>query len=358
MIIPLFIHTAVLFQGQFWIAGAMNYYWMIACGFAGFYPIVSLSLKNRLPSWPLLFFCIPMLIISTSNEQVGFSLIVLSIVSFIYYIRHYKNIKFVKKDSKKLILLTILIVLIFISFLFQITAPGNRIRYVSELHSWLPTMYTVPVLSRIDYSIRWFLDASINHTGIIFPIIWTSFSILLYKKMTTENKKNWLNFTLISLFLLSTFVSLGRGSSVFSFFLNFHSEWGLHISEIAHLILVPWLIMLILTVLFPIILYKRSTYNKDHTEKYGYLLSLMISLGLANIAAMILSPTFYASGWRIILVPSYLFIIAIVILIRTILNKISIPSIIWLVFYGLAAQYYIFIMFNLYKGFESFQVFI
>lgn len=287
-------HYSVLADGALWMTGSIVYFWSTVLGLVSVYPIISSILTGKTPR---LIILIPSLlaglVAAASQEQVGAVL-----VGLIFILLLYKILQIAKGLNKSIpwYALFLLIVVLF-SFIFSISAPGNGIRVELETTRWLPDFYTIPVVERFEFSYRWFLDAIINHTGYLLTFSWIMIALLFFAKA----KKRAIEYIFAAVFLMIGILSLVKNDVAISYWFEFYATWHPEINnQLVALNVIPWTILLILTLFAPLLIFKR--------QWIGLFISILFLASFGAAAIMTFSPTMYASSWRSLLVPSVILI--------------------------------------------------
>lgn len=183
-------------------------------------------------------------------------------------------------------------------------APGNILRNQSEISSWLPSLPITSFLNRAEWSYRWFLDAVVNHLGILMIVIWLSIGlIILY-----NNKKKKFVLYLVGWFLiigaLARLLLQGNTNA-----LNFYPQWGMSSFYFAsYIYLFIWSALIVAT------LYGAYIVSNIYDSKRKYMLTSILSGMLISVGLMTLSPTMYASGQRTLFVPGILGVMAVIVI--------------------------------------------
>lgn len=304
--VPFLMHTDVLRFGIFWVTGSMNYFWIATLGLIGFYPIAYYVARRRLAHRVVIGLgMLASIVASCSQEQVGAILAGLSFAFLLYEVYRRK-----KKNSPLSTYLIIATAVIIVSFLIGVLAPGNAVRLKLETLHWLPDFYTIALPQHIEYGYRWFLEATVNHTGLLLTISWGLLALLFIKK---QNKTKLQNITTYFLIILCL-ITLAKGYQPIGYWFNFYATWKPKLPNmLSYLTFTPWLVALIGTIAAPIILFGK--------ENKGRLISLLYIAAFASIGLLTTSPTMYASGWRTLFVPSVVFILITYLLLSEVIDK-------------------------------------
>lgn len=304
MALPFLIDPGVIFHSTFWITGSMNYFWIAAFGIIGFYPLAYLAVKHTTPKWYItLISSLSAIIAASSQEQIG-AIMTLASAVFATYI-----IFTIWKHTKKIPLYPIIFfVIIAFCFSIQALAPGNSIRIEAEIIRWLPDFRAASLLERATYSVRWVLDALINHMGILLLGIWG----ILITLFTRKTKKDWLDYTFMLILSIAGTLLLIKGFGDIHVLYEFYPSWKPHIpSVLSSFIIIPWIVIVSLTLIAPSILYRQAR---------GYLITLLMLAAVAATIIVTLSPTVYISGLRTLFMPSITLALTFFLLLSTLLN--------------------------------------
>ena len=202
-------------------------------------------------------------------------------------------------------------VLLSIGVLCVVRASGNVLRIQQEINNWLPDMLTVPTAVRAESSIRWFMDIIINHTGASLSIVWCLLCIMLWRL----HKKVLAIMGFASVFLLAKTIMLDVELMMllrkvhFGGIVNFHASWRYVGGFTQWIPVIFWLCALVLTVAAIAVVFGIRSRQKAAICITGCLLA-------ATATAMLwVSPTMYASGYRVVHVASLLLMLVVLLLI-------------------------------------------
>jgi len=290
LILPVLMSAGAYVDGVLWVSGSMNYFWIAAFGLVGLYPLVYWINKKEPANLPITLIGLFLTVVAaSSHEQVGAVFIGLALGCFGYALFN----KDFRDKPRKVLYPLLFLVVAGISFALNLTAPGNKLRLDAETLRWLPDLYSVPVLERINYSARWLIDTVVNQSAFLMGLSIVLLLVLFMKKQ----KKDMLDYifsTLLAVFALLLFT---KGLESVSYWFTFYPVWASpDITLISYIPLVFWVFALTLVVISPLILYRK--------EKIGFLISVLYGAFVASIAIVTLSPTMYASGPRVLYIPS------------------------------------------------------
>lgn len=291
LVLPLAMDDHVLKEGMLWVTGSMNYFWIATFALIALYPLLYYLRYRHLPHWLFVSISLPGAVIAASSqEQIGIAVIgvLISTLGYVLYSHRYS-------DNKALSYLVLLLFLMVASFAFDILAPGNKLRISAEIMARLPDFYTIPLVDHIHYGYRWFLDTFINRSGFLLLFYWFLLLVLFWDKgKQAKLDKRDISVGVV-LALATLFGSLkGYGASVYLF--NFHAIWHYQAPLHTYVTIIVWTTALLATACAPLILYRKKI--------FGYLLSLLFVLVVFLTILITLSPTMYASGFRVFYVPS------------------------------------------------------
>lgn len=331
--LPALFDSGVILTGQLWVTGSMNYFWLSTFTLIALYPVVFYAVHKKGPKNIFIIIgFISTVIAACSQEQGGLILtaIMVLLTSYLVYL----------KSSKKLIRIPFLPIGFSITstifLIFGLIAPGNKARIGSETITWRPDFYTIAFNKHIEYAGRWFIDAVVNHSGFLLIAFWVLVILLLIKKKT----KNKVNVTYATLFVLgaASIISLSKGFDSVNPLVTFYPTWKPNIPHhiISLLLLIPWCIILIVSLIAPYIIY-------GFRSKKAVILSVLISGFLCSILIITLSPTMYASGPRTLYFPSVTILFVIYILFDDFISLYKKQAVVFFVFLVCClacAQYY------------------
>jgi hypothetical protein len=291
----------------YWFTGAMNYFWLTPFFLASLYAPLYILLNNKLPSkvW-LAVSLIASVLTVISHEQFSLALAAILVVAAIYHA--IKNKKFNNSQAW----LSGLALVAIAGFLFELLAPSNAIRLEANVAFWLPDMYNVPFLVRLESDIRWFMDALINQTGYLLPIIWTLLAVLLLK----NPKKKPIDSAVATVLAASAIFGLfaDKVMVITAFWREFYPVWGFVGNAKDWLPIVAYVFILLLTLIA-----MWRVVSKDKTKAIMPIVLSVLAAG--TIGTMCLSPTMYASAHRPLYVGSVLLVMVIVILLARVLSS-------------------------------------
>jgi len=285
------INHKVNMEAIWWITGSYNYIQPIAAGLLSIAIHLNCKEKFRLLkalSFPLMFF-------SCFNEQ--FSVIVLIPYLFFYTIIK-RDVKLYNLSFSSLAVITTI---------FSLTAPGNKSRSMSETASWMPDYHNLNIIDKIALGFDR-LSSHLTEQNLIFTI----FLIILCFMALRKGNLNTLSVS--AMLILSVKISTYFIFTRYSVYLNLftHSDF-LTFGEIAtpHSYLKYSLSLLILFSCIHLI--------SIHCVKYSDVIFILLPfiLGIASVVVIGMSPTVYASGYRVL----FIFNLSIIFVTSTLISK-------------------------------------
>ena len=167
------ISSTNLNPSVFWITGSLVYLVPFTFSLIAFIPFFH-TLKNTdySPNKMVFLYLIPAILTVFSDEQISLCFISFSLLVLIILLANKKRVP--------VVLWTIFIS----SFIFQIislSAPGNTIRYNSEIVSWFPAFHQISIYSRISLSAHFLFNTIINQWYLFIFLLLIITAILLLK---------------------------------------------------------------------------------------------------------------------------------------------------------------------------------
>lgn len=297
---------SVLAEGLYWVTGSMVYFWTSVLGLLALYPLVYFVVKRVRPVLPIsIAGLMAAVIAASSQEQVGLLLAYISIVLLTYCL--FSTGRLSRKNVPWYLLLFTFVIVA--SLVASLLAPGNTVRSGAEVDRWLPDLHATPVLDRLHYGYRWLLEAFIKHSGFLLIGSWILTVLLLTRKKSQDalDKVVALGLSIAAAF------SLSGSFAATSYWLDFYATWKPeNLSLLGSLNLLPWGVVLLVTCMSPLVVFRK--------QSIGYILSLLYLGAGAATAALLATPTMYASLWRSFFVPSILLIVIFLVLLNAFIS--------------------------------------
>ena len=295
---PFLMNAGAFVEGSLWVTGAMNYSWIALPGIIGMYYIAksvvlgqhSLKLPARIIIPILLLLCV------SSSEQMGAVIVVLLGLLNVWQITK-------KQTSLYNILLFAGCFALFVTVV--LLAPGVALRKIDDVARYIPNFETVALSLRLQYSVRWILDAIVNHYGLLFNALWSVLLIAFWSKKS----KGVFDTVLAVVILFAEIITLFKEK--FASLFDFSAKWGLTaFPKFSYFSIVLWAFILLCTV--------AAVYRCFESKNKGVIASLLILAAYASTCLMILSATMYESGCRVTYHSSLIVIVLILLLIAEI----------------------------------------
>ncbi|MDT0141093.1 DUF6056 family protein [Microbacterium sp. PRC9] len=293
----LFLMDAGVLRGGFtWVTGSMNYFWLVPFALIGFYPFARYAVRGRLPHPAINVVAgVAAVVAGCSAEQVGAVLVVLMVVVTIDRTIAARRTGMSLRGPLVLAGLSAATVA---AFLVLMLAPGNSKRAVRDAQIWLPDFFTTPGPERFGYAVRFVTDGLVNHTGLALPMVWVLITLMLVRRRTWDG----LSAAALGVSLTGLALTAIRPLESGAVFFNLHAVWkGVPDEPVPVLVLVLWLAVLLATALLPLALLRN---------RMGGFLTLLILGAYASLAAISLSASMYASGPRVMFVPTLFLLLA------------------------------------------------
>ena len=295
-----------------WATGSFNYLWPDSALAISFYYLLNSMLNKEKIK---LFQCvvlIPVVLFACNTEQTALICITMYSIVILYYILK-------EKYFDKYIL--ILYLFITASTLIVFLAPSVPLRYAAEVKTWYPMFNDISLIKKAVY-------------GYAYTVI---YGFLLYNYMNTILlsallfiilKKQYNNIILNIISLLPLLYSLLHYiiiQSKWVFFRLFYNVNAFSKSIILNNYNEPFISVITGTLMILIIIYCIFKIKWQSME-IKYLTLLFLSAGLMSAFILSFSPTIYASGERIWLIPYTMYILSIAAVFMELLRYIDISS--------------------------------
>ncbi len=307
------INASILASSGFQVTGSFNYILAVSLGiYSSSNILASFLVKNgsggknnsisKLIALPLTIFI---------NEQVGLSILVIYILYVIYL---YSKYRIIKTNELVIIMMT------FLSLAIVYFAPGNHARLTAEVKNWYPNFLTISAVFKLKIFIIWVFTSLVIKMSLLLSVCGLIISYLVLK---IKNKKliHYLAAVImlvpIALPLINTGYTVIQYPEIdklfYSFdFLNVYSLYKPNLPLYpSSTLFYTFTTYSFWTVYMVILIY----YFIKFTKFRG--LSILMAF-TASMGIFYFSPTLFASGNRILLLPSAL----IILIILPIINKI------------------------------------
>lgn len=285
------INHNVIMEAIWWVTGSYNYIQPIAAG------LLSITIHSRgrknLASLKLL--SIPLMIFSCFNEQ--FSIVVLLPYVILY--------TFYRRDLSLYNVGYALISLITTSL--SLTAPGNESRSIAETASWMPDYSNLNIIEKIALGFDR-LSSHITEQNLIFTI----FVIFLCFMAVRRGRTGFASVSALLILVIkaSTYFVFTRYSE--SLNMLTHADF-LTFGEIAtRSTYIPYVLSLL-------VLFSCIQLISIHCDNIKDVMTTVFPfiLGIASVVIIGMSPTVYASGFRVL----FIFNLALIFVITSLIKK-------------------------------------
>ncbi len=270
----LLINNDILMEAAWWVTGSYNYLQPIAIGMASLYIYFYGDRSNK----GLTLLSIPLIIFSCFNEQ--FSALV--VIPFLLIVSIYR------KDISKYNLIYSLSA--FLSTLFSLLAPGNGVRFTKETATWMPDYANLNFIDKITLGFDR-LSAHINEQNLLFIIFMGVLTYIFVKDKKITKTNFYCLIVLVvkmALYLLNSRDSYLIKAFNHSAYMDFGNSYNINY-------FVPYIFTLIVLFSCLSLLVSLCENGKDLIN-----LPLIFIIGIASVVVMGLSPTVYASSFRIL----------------------------------------------------------
>lgn len=273
----------VLESSFFWMTGSVNYLWPMALGAFTLIPFADHFFRNKKTELNLsnVVRIFTALLFSITNEQI--------LVCALGVVISYHIYLFVKKIKPNTLLIIISIILL-AGFLFMYFAPGNKLRYASEVKTWFPEFDNMSLISHIKVGVFWLFKQTITHMKFFIALI----SIITITLM--KNTRQRTIFILFSLIMVS--LTIKQPNLLFDFQL-------IHTVNLKQLFTLELFFSRAFVFgIFPFIVWTmfltHMIYTSCKVSKYPLFTFLCYLAGILSCVLMFFSPTIYASGPRVL----------------------------------------------------------
>ena len=299
-VLPLTMIPGAFVDGSIWVTGSLNYLWIVTPGIiASYYLTEELMIEKAVSKGRRILYdfvlTFMLFITATSSMQMGAVITVLLI-----FVCAYKSI-----HTKKLNLrYTLMAFFIAASYFFVLRAPGVKLRSEQDILQYIPDFNTVGMRWKLDWSVRWIFDAVVNHMSSLLIIIWLMLIAIIYSNKRDDFFK-WISITAMGTAILANVLK-----DKISGFFDFKAQWGrTDFLRNDYEMMLFWGIVGLITIANLIMATER---------RMRLAMFLVASAALTSVAVMTVSATMYASACRIMFYPSFLLMIAILMLLKEI----------------------------------------
>lgn len=280
----------VLQWAVFWVTGSLVYWWIVPFALAASLAAVEVLYRGARRVWVTVVSAVSALIAAVSSEQIGATLIVLGVVLCIAWFSRLRSRAALGGAADAAVLAPTIAAVAGAVVLFA--SPGNAARVVHDEELWLPGFSSTPLVDRLTGGLQFTVDAMVNHTGILLPLIW----LALIATVVISKRRDRLAVATVGVSLAGLATVVGARLLQLPFLTYFAPAWQVRpdgIVEIA--VLVLWTLALIATAAAPVVLWR---------DRSGLIHSLLIAAAYGSTFVISMSPTMYASGPRVFFISS------------------------------------------------------
>lgn len=289
MSLLLCINKPVIDESIIWVTGAFNYLWPCVALIISMIPFLKILNNQKIKVWEYIIYFLS-LILACNIEQTGAVLIVFSTLILILSI--------IKKNKiPKLVIFNYIlsIIIFFISF----KVKGNDVRYEAELLRYFQDFNMLSILDKVFIGTSLLLDHLINKSTFILLII--SIALIFIAIFDKDKKRLILSLVPFGYCLLKVMPL----NVIFSRIANFNIE-----KIINHLffnykiysietICNPFSYIQVIIGVFVILLIGLLIFCSFKDVKKSIVYILIYFAGICSSLALSVSPTIFASGYRI-----------------------------------------------------------
>lgn len=275
----LFINRSIISPSFIWLTGSINYLWPIVLFLIIFYPYFFYIINKYYPKNGY-YFILLSFIGGILTEQISVMFILLLSLFLIYFFFTQKKIPYQFLISS---------LLIFLGSILLFFAPGNQIRYQSEVVNNFPSFNSLSILNHISISIYWILNKITNTLSLTL--------IPIYLLVGINNYRNKKNISINFLLLIISLVLIVKNILKLEFKIYpITSDNIFSTMNIVYYLLITFSFLLL-----PFSIVKNI---KNNFKKYFYSITFFLLFILMFMTT--LSPTLDVSGNRTLFIPSLL----------------------------------------------------
>lgn len=311
-----FIFCAIFFAGlrtmkwgAFWVTGSFSYLWFVAFMVFILYSSFKLFDGEDVPKNRALLY-IPFALYCSFHEQVGSILLCFMLISLIYYYIIYRKIS---------VAVLVTAIIVFICLVMTFIAPGNSIRFESEVAEWYPAFAEMTLGEKVFHGFSYTVLFNFLMGNSIITILLFIFIIyLLYK----QKQALWIR---IIAFLPIIYIICGsvyrivdkdlfNVSRLFNFMgIALEIQSAISVEIITY---TSFYIGVVIILIIPFLFYKLFGKSVLFMECF-----LLYSSALMSSFILSFSPTILGSGERIFFAGNVMLVILVARLLTEVLNK-------------------------------------
>jgi hypothetical protein len=301
-----------------WFTGSFFYLWPTFLCFVGMSPFIY-KLYNKGITKKHAIISVLSAVYASYMEQTGSVLICFGIITLLYLY---------KRDHKFYLFLFLQNLFMLLNFMISILAPGNTLRNISETKTWYPEFDNLSLFQKLYQGVSW------THSHLVRESTFIMLTVSLLLFIIFINKNNKLSIRIVafipSLYFIGSSIPFNKlVLSTTSYEYNYDIEnilGKLFFNPMSNII--PSFISSVI-IFSIIILFFLCVKNK--AERYLCIIFYLASLASGYILGF--SPTIFASGPRIFFMTNMLFIIVCGILLKIMLEEVTINKMLWRISY-------------------------
>lgn len=298
MTLVLFINNDVLSEAAWWVTGSYNYLQPIAMGLMSL--VIFYLYRDRGPLVKIL--SLVLIIISCFNELFSILFVIPFIVIITVSRRDYGKYSILYFSSS------------LAATVFSLTAPGNMERFYKETERWMPDFANLNLIDKVALGFDR-MSSHVTEQNMLFLIFLGLLVVLTLFRSQGLNKTQKFSVAVltfkIAVFFVFHLISLPLRAFTHSDFLDFGNLGNIRY-------FVPYVFSLIVLFSCMSLLLSLCSSLKDVINT-----AFIFTLGIASVVMMGLSPTVYASSFRVV----FIFDLSVVfVILYLIYNKIKIPQ--------------------------------
>ena len=233
---PFLMNEGAFVDGTLWITGSMNYMWISVPGIIGMYYVARDVFDEKYVIGKLekvMVFGLILITISSSEQMGAVIIVLLSAVNMLDFFRK-------RVDPYKALLWGGCVLLYVLDV---VLAPGVALRTAQAVKTRIPDFLTVSLYFRAQYSLRWIMDALVNHMGMLLNVVWLLILLLLFRK---KEKKVFDKLVMFILLVAETMTLL---KTKIPMLFEFEATWGIqNFSRASYYAIATWIVILLTTV--------------------------------------------------------------------------------------------------------------
>jgi hypothetical protein len=271
-----------------YIATTLNYTWPLFFGLLHFYLVKTYIFNEnnlKTPAKIAIYLIMFIALIFAINQELMLFLIS-EVYFFIILYCIYNKVKI-----PNIILLTLSI--LFLSFLNFYLCPGNHLRYIKEISTWLPDYYKLTLVNKIDLGITVLFNRIILSYGLINLFFLGVLGVYVHS-ITKKKISILISLTPIIIIVILGLMILIGYIPIVEFLNEGVTQYGLLNSDIKHISI----IFIIYSIIIFSVIYNLIQIYKYKGKKFSSIIFCLLIIGIASQLMRGFSPTCWATGER------------------------------------------------------------